>query len=155
MSPKDVEVNASESSQAGLAHLANLLLPALGPLGMYLAYREKSRFVAYHAIQAALFLPAGFALVLLVAKIGVSFIGPAESLGPGSQDRALFLLYLLGGFCVCLLFAVLAAQAWHTVAAFQGRWSRIWVVSTIADRITQHCGTAHASAAQIRSDSPE
>lgn len=35
-----------------LAHLSNLFIPALGALVVYLIYKDKSKFVSYHAIQA-------------------------------------------------------------------------------------------------------
>ena len=52
LSPSD------ERTLAMLAHLSNLLNPVTGflgvfvPLGMYILYKDRSRYVAYQALQA-------------------------------------------------------------------------------------------------------
>ncbi|MCB9760110.1 MAG: DUF4870 domain-containing protein [Alphaproteobacteria bacterium] len=47
--------NSEDRLWGMLAHLANLVLPAIGPFIIYLIYKDKSKFIAYHAIQSAVF----------------------------------------------------------------------------------------------------
>jgi uncharacterized Tic20 family protein len=73
------QLTAEERNWAAIAHASILLsmlvgiatagigslLLALIPLGIYGAYREKSRYVAYHALQATVFQLAGLIVYVL------------------------------------------------------------------------------------------
>jgi len=74
-----LETTAQERNWAAIAHASILvsmlvgmatagagsLLLALIPLGIYVAYRRKSRYVAYHALQATVFQLAGLIVYVL------------------------------------------------------------------------------------------
>lgn len=79
----DIAVTPAERNWAAMAHASTLLSVIAGmatgglaslllviiPLAIYLAYRERSRFVAFHALQAATLQLGGlvcYALVLIV-----------------------------------------------------------------------------------------
>src|SRR5688572_7263396 len=74
-SPSSAELTQDEKLWAMLAHLAGLLGYAvafgqyIGPLVIYLLYKDKSRFVAFHALQSLYFqlgvLVAGLLVVVL------------------------------------------------------------------------------------------
>lgn len=51
------------------AHLLVFLAGVIGPLVIWLIYKDKSRFVAYHAIQAMIFQAVAAAVVLVVALL--------------------------------------------------------------------------------------
>jgi uncharacterized Tic20 family protein len=73
------EICANERNWAAIAHASTLLsiivglasaglgsiLMALIPLGIYLAYRDRSRYVAYHALQATTLQLAGLIIYAL------------------------------------------------------------------------------------------
>jgi uncharacterized protein len=75
----ELEPTAEERNWAAIAHASILLsmligmatagigslLLALVPLAIYAAYREKSRYVAYHALQATVFQLAGLIVYVL------------------------------------------------------------------------------------------
>lgn len=54
------EVSKDERTFAMLAHLCCFVLPVVGPLVLWLVKKDESKFVAYHAIQAAVFQVAGY-----------------------------------------------------------------------------------------------
>ena len=75
-----VRVPTDEWTVAALAHASVLLTLVLGaaggigapvglavPLAMYFGYREKSRFVAFHALQAFVYQIAGLLIYVVVA----------------------------------------------------------------------------------------
>ncbi|RLC79881.1 MAG: hypothetical protein DRI81_04850 [Chloroflexi bacterium] len=80
-----VRAPTDEWTAAALAHASVLLTLALGaaggigvpvglavPLAMYLGYREKSRFVAFHALQSFVYQSAGLLIyVVVAAALGV------------------------------------------------------------------------------------
>ena len=45
----------NERNFALMAHLSTFILPIFGPLLLWLIKKDESRFIGYHAIQAALF----------------------------------------------------------------------------------------------------
>jgi len=80
-----VRVPTDEWTAAALAHASVLLTLVLGaaggigapvglavPLAMYFGYREKSRFVAFHALQSFVYQTAGLLMyVVVAAALGV------------------------------------------------------------------------------------
>src|SRR5258708_36058494 len=53
-------------STAGLGHILGLLVP----LGMYLYFSNRSRYVAYHALQATVFQAVAGVLYVVAAGLG-------------------------------------------------------------------------------------
>ena len=84
-SENETTVPTDEWTAAALAHASVLLTLVLGaaggigapvglavPLAMYFGYREKSRFVAFHALQSFVYQAAGLlAYVVVAAALGV------------------------------------------------------------------------------------
>jgi len=77
-----IQVPTDEWTAAALAHASVLLTLILGmaggvgalvglavPLVMYLGYREKSRFVAFHALQSFVYQVAGVLIYAVVAAV--------------------------------------------------------------------------------------
>ncbi|MFT5679808.1 MAG: putative Tic20 family protein [Myxococcota bacterium] len=69
---------SNERGLAMVAHIAALVLPVVGPILIYFIKKDDSKFVAYHAVQAAAFqvisyliagATCGFGLVLLILPI--------------------------------------------------------------------------------------
>lgn len=115
---------ASERTWAALAHASVLLTFALGlstgglavvvaalvPLAIWLAFRDRSRFVAYHAMQATV-----FQLASLVLWIGLLVTG-VITLIPVWVVTALLLVVLIG-FLLLPLVLVLTIALPVTLAA--------------------------------------
>jgi uncharacterized membrane protein len=141
---------------AALVHASALLTLVLGALGgvgavlglavapvVYLSYKERSRFVAFHALQSAVYQIGGLSVYLIVVavlavwsvlawvgsgilttvQIGVLFI-PLAALG-----TAMTALVLVG---MPLLLAVYAMYAAYQV--YQGQDYRYWL---IGDRLAR------------------
>lgn len=118
-------LSADEKLWGMLAHLLTLLgyVVALGqyiaPLVIYLVYKDRSPFVAFHALQALLFQLLALAVL---AALGLFTI---ITLGLGA------LLAVLLGFALgvaMLVYTILAAIAanqgnWYELP-FAGRWAR-------------------------------
>jgi len=141
---------------AALAHatiLLTLLLAFAGgvgafiglviPLVIYLSYRERSRFIAFHALQALVYQGAGvliylvlvivLALVVTVSWI-VSGLLSAVIIGFLLMPIALLLTLLM---VIALLAAPLAWVAYGLYAAYevyQGNRFRYWLVGEWVER---------------------
>lgn len=61
-----------ERTMALLAHLSTFLIPVIGPLVLWAIKKDSSRFVGYHAIQAAIF--QGIAYLIGTATCGVGLL---------------------------------------------------------------------------------
>jgi uncharacterized Tic20 family protein len=111
--------NHEERLWAMLAHLAGILgyIGGIGqyvvPLVIYLVYKDKSRFVAFHALQSLY-----FQLGVLVAGLGVLVIAMATCVG-----GLLFLPLSIGA----LAYAIVAG-----IRANQGEWFEYWLVGAWA-----------------------
>ena len=109
-----------ERTWAMLAHLSALLgyVAVLGqyiaPLVIYLVYRERSRFVAFHALQALY-----FQLALLLLWV-VVFVATFVTCGLGA-------ICALVPIVLNLVFVLVAA-----IRANSGEWYELPVVGTIA-----------------------
>ena len=84
ISPEPLALTAEEKTWAMLAHLLALVLYAvvlgqyIAPLVIYMLYKEKSRFVAFHALQSLYFQLAlivvwilGVLLTILTCGVGI------------------------------------------------------------------------------------
>lgn len=117
-----VAVTDDERLWGMLSHLASLLtyVSAVGqfvaPLVIYLVYKDKSRFVTFHALQSLF-----FQLALLVAILVITGIGMATC-GIG------FLLLIPLGIGA-LIYNIVAA-----IKAFNGEWFDYWLVGDFVRR---------------------
>jgi uncharacterized Tic20 family protein len=111
---------------AMLAHLAGLLGYAIGlgqyiaPLIIYLMFREKSRFVAFHALQSLY-----FQLALLASMLVLGLLTFA-SCGWGIFVTAPAAIVISLGGLIYIIIAAIKAQA--------GEWYEYWLVGKWALR---------------------
>ncbi|GAB4529983.1 MAG: hypothetical protein Kow0063_07560 [Anaerolineae bacterium] len=115
--PTGTGPGSNERLWAALAHASVLLtfilgvgsgglavvLGALAPLAIWLAFRDRSRFVAFHAMQASV-----FQLALLLAWIGLAIMGVAILI-PTWLVTALLLVVLIGFLLLPLVLALTIA----------------------------------------------
>lgn len=131
-------VPSDEWTAAALAHasvLLTLVLAMVGgigllvgpaiPLVMYLGYREKSRFVAFHALQALAYQVAGVVFFLVLVVVTVAWVTIAWTVS-GLLSAALIGLLLIPFALVLTLLTVLllvcipiAWLGYGLVAAYQ------------------------------------
>ena len=106
------DLTSEEKTLALLAHLLGYFSSIIGPLIIYLTQKEKSRFVAFHAMQAILFHLIFDALyvVLFVSIVGILFI-PFLAIG-----------HLIFGIIVM-------------IQSIQGEWYEIPIVGGITNKI--------------------
>lgn len=114
---------------AMLAHLSGLLgwVTMIGqyvaPLVIFLIFRERSRFVAYHAIQQLL-----FQLLILIASAILTIVA-VVTCGIG--------LIIVVPLAVLLCLAGLAYIVWAALEAYNGKWFRIPWVGDMARSLTE------------------
>jgi uncharacterized Tic20 family protein len=145
-----VQVPTDEWTAATLAHASGLLTLVLGmaggvgalvgpaiPLAMYFGYREKSRFVAFHAMQSFVYQVAG---VLLYAIFAAALaIGVAMAWTVSGLLSAVLIGLLLIPFAILLtlLMALLLAGAplvwlgyglYAAYQVYQGRDFHYWLI---------------------------
>ena len=53
-----------------VAHLSSFIFPFLGPLALYLIFKESGRFVKYHAVQSLVFQIAGWIIDSVTCGFG-------------------------------------------------------------------------------------
>jgi uncharacterized Tic20 family protein len=149
--------SADERTWAALAHASVLLTFALGvstggvavlvgilaPLAIWLAFRERSRFVAYHALQATVFQAASVVAWILILVGGLVVLIPAWVI------TALLLIVLIGflllplvliltvalpAVLVILPFASLVYGLYGAFEVYSGRPFRYWRVADWVER---------------------
>lgn len=114
---------------AMLAHLSGLLgwVTMIGqyvaPLVIFLIFRERSQFVAYHAIQQLL-----FQLLILIASAILTIVA-VVTCGIG--------LIIVVPLAVLLCLAGLAYIVWAALEAYNGKWFRIPWVGDMARSLTE------------------
>lgn len=112
--PQDSSLTADEKLWGMLAHLLTLLgyVVSLGqyivPLVIYLVYKDRSKFVAFHALQALFF--HLLALAVSIALIVLSVV----TLGLG------LIIAIPAG--IALTIAVLVYVIWAAIEANRGNW---------------------------------
>lgn len=111
-SPQDEQ--ATEYATAMLAHFLGVVMGPLGPGFIFLLARGRSRFLAFHALQALLFQIAMTSGYFLSGALTVVLIGS---------------LLLPAFVIVSLVFGLLAG-----LAAYKGRWFEIPLVGQMARR---------------------
>jgi hypothetical protein len=126
-------------STGGLAVLAT----ALAPLAIWLAFRDKSRFVAFHALQATVFQLAALVAWVAILAAGVVILIPVWII------TALLLIVLVGllllpvavvltialpVILIALPFASLVYGLYAAFEVYSGRPFRYWLVADWVER---------------------
>jgi uncharacterized Tic20 family protein len=112
--PHDSSLTADEKLWGMLAHLLTLLgyVASVGqyiaPLVIYLVYKDRSKFVAFHALQALFF--QMLALAVSVVLVLLTLV----TLGVG-------LIIVIPAF-IALTIAVLVYTIWAAIEASRGVW---------------------------------
>lgn len=120
--PDPAAITQDEKLWAMLAHLAGLLGYTvalgqyIGPLVIYLLYKDKSPFVAFHALQSLY-----FQLGMLVAT-GIGVVIALVTCGAGG-------VLLMGLGVGAVVYVIIAA-----IKANQGEWFEYWLVGEWAKR---------------------
>lgn len=150
--------SANERTWAALAHASVLLTFALGvstgglavvvaalvPLVIWLVFRDRSRFVAYHAMQATVFQLASLAAWILILVMGLVILIPAWIItillliiliGLLLLPLVLVLTIALPVVLIALPFASLVYGLYGAFEVYSGRPFRYWQV---ADWIERH-----------------
>lgn len=143
-------VPADQWTVAALVHVTvflTLVLSVVGGIGalvgpgatlvIYFAYREKSRFVAFHALQSFVYQVAGILLyALLIAVLAVwvviawtvSGLLSAVLVGLLMMPFALLLTLVLVLLSVCTPLAWLGYGLYAAYQVYQGRDFRYWLI---------------------------
>jgi len=112
--PQDSSLTTDEKLWGMLAHLLTLLgyVVSLGqyiaPLVIYLVYKDRSKFVAFHALQALFFqlLALAVSIVLVILTLVTLGVGMIITL-PAA---------------IALMIAVLVYTIWAAIEANRGAW---------------------------------
>jgi len=151
-----VRAPTDEWTAATLAHASALLTLVLGiaggvgalvgpavPLVMYFGYREKSRFVAFHALQSFVYQVAGVLLYAILAAVlavwvaiawTVSGLLSAVLVGLLLMPFALLLTLLMVLLLLCAPFAWLGYGLYAAYQVYQGRDFRYWLIGEWLER---------------------
>lgn len=145
-----------EWTAAMLAHASALLTLILGvaggvgalvgltvPLAMYFGYREKSRFVAFHAMQSFVYQVAGVLLYAVFAAVmavwvaiawTVSGLLSAVLVGLLLMPFALLLTLLMAALLVGAPLAWLSYGLYAAYQVYQGRDFHYWLIGEWLER---------------------
>ncbi|HEY1424050.1 MAG TPA: DUF4870 domain-containing protein [Candidatus Acidoferrum sp.] len=138
------ELTPDEKAYAGLAHALMISTWWIGPLVVYLLQR-KSRFVAFHSLQA-LFWQVIFTLLYLVGMV-VLFAGMINTMSPVPGEKAIhpppfpttfflvfpiFWLVVMGGFAISITLGIV-----YCLKAMRGEWAAYPIIGRWADRIVR------------------
>lgn len=146
----EIQAPTDEWTAAALAHASVLLTLILGmaggvgalvgpavPLAMYFGYRRRSRFVAFHALQAFVYQVAGmllYAILAAVLAIGVAVAWTVSGLlsavlvGLLLMPFALLLTLLMALLLAGAPFAWLGYGLYGAYQVYQGRNYRYWLI---------------------------
>jgi uncharacterized Tic20 family protein len=150
--PAQTGPTANERTWAALAHASVLLTFALGvstgglavvvaalvPLGIWLAFRDRSRFVAFHAMQATVFQLASLVVWIGLLAAGLVILIPAwivtallmvVLVGFLLLPVALILTIVLAIVLMTLPFASLFYGLYGAFEVYAGRAFRYWQVA--------------------------
>ncbi len=151
-----VQVSTDEWTAASLAHASVLLTLILGmaggvgalvgpavPLAMRLGYREKSRFVAFHALQSFVYQVAGVLIYAVLAAVLAVWIAMAWTVsgllsvvlvGLLLMPFALLFTLLAVLLLVCAPFTWLGYGLYGAYQVYQGRAFRYWLIGEWLER---------------------
>lgn len=82
------EVTKDEKTMALLAHLSVLVFPVIAPLILWAVKKDESKFIAYHALQAAIFQAITYPILivliifLMIVTLGLCFPAPMLAMLP-------------------------------------------------------------------------
>lgn len=142
----------NERSWAALAHASVLvtfvlgvstgglaaIIAALIPLAIWLAFRDRSRFVAFHAMQATVFQLGSLAVWIGLLVLGLAILIPAwivtallliVLIGFLLLPLALILTIALPAALITLPFASLGYGLYGAYEVYAGRAFRYWLVA--------------------------
>jgi uncharacterized protein len=138
--------SSDERTMAALAHgsaLLNLFSGVGGPIAalvIWLTQREKSAWVAFHALQALVFQAAVIIITVLVVGVvwTVGFIVSFATIGIGTIVAVpVMILVFFGGFIMIALGMVYSLYAAYQI--YQGREFRYkWIGDWVQRRSTGH-----------------
>jgi len=119
-------VTNEERLWAMLGHLSLFVAPLVAPLILYLVYKDKSRFVAFHALQSlffqlALIVVVNVLLVLTFIPLFVCFAFP--------------LLILVVALGPVVIFGVVVYPIIAAIRAYNGELFEYWLVGGWAREI--------------------
>lgn len=145
-----VQAPTDEWTAAALAHASVLLTLILGmaggvgvligpavPLAMYFGYRERSRFVAFHALQAFIYQVAGvllYAVLAAVLAVGMAMAWTVSGLLSVVLVGLLLVPFALLFTLVAVLLLIGAPFGWlgyglyGAYQVYQGRNLRYWLI---------------------------
>jgi uncharacterized Tic20 family protein len=151
-----VRVPTDEWTTAALAHASVLITLILGmaggigilvgpviPLVMYLGYRGKSRFVAFHALQSFAYHTVGvlfYAVLVAVMAVWIAIAWTVSGLlsavlvGLLLMPFVLLLTLLTIALLVCLPLAWLGYGLYAAYQVYQGRDFRYWSIGEWLER---------------------
>ena len=123
-SPADLP-SSNERLLAGFAHVGAVLGPFLVvPIVIYFLQRDKSRFVAHHALRAIMLYLGALVVVVMGVVVGLMLLSGI----PGLMSTNVMLIGFVGmyGFVLlaCIIYLVLAVLA--AVRAFGGEMDHHW-----------------------------
>ncbi len=117
------EPTSDEKLLAGLSHLSIIAFSIIAPFIIWLIQRNKSQYVAFHALQS-LFYHIGTTVVVVVLACCVGiFAGVMGAVAGGSSNDGLFVVGVLA-LSVVILLVVTAYYVYGIVGAvmaFQGK----------------------------------
>lgn len=123
--PQDSSLTADEKLWGMLAHLLTLLGYAVSlgqyivPLVIYLVYKDRSKFVAFHALQALFFqlLALAVSIVLVILSVVTLGLGLFITIPAGIALAIAVLVYVI-------LAAIEANRGNWFELPFAGKWAR-------------------------------
>ena len=143
METKPSVPDQNDRMMAAACHLSSLVgIGFIAPLAIYFTQRERSGFVARHALQAlflqlaativtALFVAVG--LGLLAATVGVSLLAHHSSSDLAAIPVLLWLGFLAGSLLPGILYML--AMVFGTLESFQGREAGLPLLGKLAHSI--------------------
>lgn len=111
------------------------------PIVVYVVRREKSRFVAHHAMRAVLLhlvlIPLSFLCMVLSLVASVILVTALHGPGPHSHDRESLLagvtMLVFWGSWLLPMFLYLIVTVLAAIRAFQGRMNRTSLLGRLSD----------------------
>ena len=132
--PPTTTLTQDDRALAGLAHASLFIgFPLIAPIAIYAIKKDSSRFVAFHALQAAIAHVALVPLVIFgyVVSFALSF-GSAFAFGPNSVLGPIALVFVWIIALVTPVLVVSIISIYAAYRAFMGHGYRIPIASRIA-----------------------
>lgn len=131
------EISQEEKLISLLSHLSLFFGGVILPFIMWIVYRDKSKFVRFHALQALwfqiLYIALLVVLVIVVAVLGI-LTGLITESGSTRQSPSavgiIFIFLMYGGMMLCILGAY-AYSVYVGVKAYQGELKKYFLIGKI------------------------